>query len=252
MFEQRFRWQRIHFGLKFRKYSNAFSTRLQKRINLVLFYWYLTRPYIDYGCLHGPDTFWPRGQEIFTHTLRLFDCTFLNKVLHNSADFLIHKKHLIITYWLNVVVKRPCIRKVKKIQLFWKVLYSFKQWGKVVKLRTNNSTGSSCAIEADNFSESLVLNQFGNWSISNQHAERGFFFCGASREILKSSPSSASEKAFPGFLANFWLLPPKRGVFVHKNLLLRCPQTTKLYHYPSWVMISRIWKISVRLQVVWA
>ena len=27
-----------------------------------------------------------------------------------------------------------------------------------------------------------------------------------------------------------------------KLIRFRCPNTTKLYHYPSWAVISRIWK----------
>jgi len=56
--------------------------------------------------------------------------------------------------------------------------------------------------------------------------------------------SSALKRAFPGVLSDSFgcWTPSKRGILVHKDSLFRCPQTTNLYYYPSWVVISRIWK----------
>jgi len=63
--------------------------------------------------------------------------------------------------------------------------------------------------------------------------QRCCLFTAPTVEFWKRDISSTS---FFGDLCGCWT-PSKSGVLVHKNSI-----TSKLYHYQSWVVISRIWK----------
>jgi len=84
-------------------------------------------------------------------------------------------------------------------------------------------------ISEENFEQLLRMfgpelirpNEFVKTARSTVSKNPVFFFCGVSRKMLKTDISSASERAFPGFLAIFLVaqFPPKTGVLVHKNSL---------------------------------
>jgi len=73
-----------------------------------------------------------------------------------------------------------------------------------------------------------------------QKTERStVIFWGASPKFSKPHISSSSESVFFGVWGDFWgrWIPFKRGICLYKNSL-----ASKLFHHPSWVVISRIWK----------
>jgi len=78
--------------------------------------------------------------------------------------------------------------------------------------------------------------------------------CPNAKAAYRSRRLHSQRDHFRGFWANFFVaeLPPTNGCFSTQEFTVRCPKTTKVYHRPSLIVISRIRFFLVRLQVVWA
>ena len=135
--------------------------------------------------------------------------------------------------------------ELRTILILWHTHRLTLSFFQVYRVTSNTGWSRGVVSEEKNFSESLAPNWFGNKSIiSMAHSAVSknravFLFAAPAAKFWKPDISSTLEKAFAKFWRSFWMLNslPKRSVLVHKNSL-----APKLYHYPSWVVISRIWK----------